>query len=142
MKTFNNEQPETQRNSDRTLLKAFGPFKLCGQDRPSTDGNIHFELGQICYMVSAPMLLARLVSGGMSPMVLGQEGYKITWEVALKHETTGAILTFYDWKGGASYGSCGSSDIVFLADVKALLAALTNPRFPHPYDGCVVGEIA
>lgn len=101
--------------------------------------------------VDAPYLLAKLVAGyrGLNVNAEGQEAYKVTWMVVLRHKETGAIVTFYDWKGGSSFGS----DIMpalaesvgyrsFKVDLTNLLKALTHKNFPHPYDGCSIGEIA
>lgn len=96
--------------------------------------------------VSSPYLLARLCAmfDGLNIETHGQESYKITWFVALRHKETNELLTFYDYKGGASYGSTYGAEKSksFVRDVRSLLKALRSDRFPHPYDGCVVGEIA
>lgn len=100
-------------------------------------------------LVSAPMALSRLIAlfEGIQIETFGQSGYKITWNIALVHPETGYILTFYDYKGGISYGSSADpSDKVrmkaFVRDVKKLLKVLKDERCPHPYDGCAVGEVA
>jgi len=158
------KQPTERRNADYKLLDALKPFiqgtdndlnNTCGniqsvfEDYILTDNSYKTKYGlnrqKAFYdLVSAPMLLARLVSAGFKPIVEGQDGYKVTWIMALKHEPTGCTLTFNDWKGGSSYGSCmaGLENKAFRRDVLKVLKALMNPRFPHPYDGCVVGEIA
>lgn len=97
--------------------------------------------------VSAPMMLARLCAlfGGLQIDVRGQEGYKVTWTIVLKHKATGHIVTFYDYKGAPSFGSDVYGDSApksFVSDVKKLVEVLSNDRCPHPYDGCVVGEVA
>lgn len=161
------KQPIKRRNADYKLLDALKPFiQGTDNDLNNTCGNIQNVFqefnrdnnGEWNYktkygpdnqdafynLVSAPMLLARLVSAGFKPIVEGQDGYKVTWIMVLKHEPTGCILTFYDYKGASSYGSCmaGLENKAFQRDVLKVLKALMNPRFPHPYDGCVVGEIA
>lgn len=152
-----------RRNANYKLLEIFDKFESL-PSTPYTDGvnfcgNIKHELegydpkngtynGPIgCFYeeVSAPMLLARLVSAGMQVKVEGQDGYKTTWEVVLKHKSTGHIIYFYDYKGGSSIGSnilSKKESPKFFKDVVTLCKALKNDRFPHPYDGCVVGEIA
>jgi hypothetical protein len=97
--------------------------------------------------VPAPLVLSRLCAGfkGLRIQVGGQENYKTTWDTILRHKKTGHVVTFYDYKGGISYGSNvygARADEEFIQDLKDLIEALKDPRFPHPYDGCVVGEEA
>lgn len=157
MKQTKNKLVETKRrNADYSLLEACKAFEPASPECINgTSGNISFELFPYKSIetykafydyISAPMLLARLCAGftGLQLSVGGQENYKTTWDVALKHKKSGLIVTFYDYKGAPSIGSNydASKNKVFLKDVKALVKALTNERFPHPYDGCVVGEVA
>lgn len=157
-----------RRNNKMSLLAAMEPFEpgnpadingTCGNIKDCFDPNYERDpkTGEYKYKggifknkpfyekVSAPYLLAKLVASypGLKVSCEGQEGYKVTWTVVLKHKETGAILTFYDWKGAASYGSnirhCEGG---LKNDIARLLKALADPRFPHPYDGCVIGEIA
>lgn len=157
------QQPTEKRKANYSLLKIFKKFEqvsdylsdgTCGNIQWKINGDFDLESmvykgglfnGKAFYeVVSSPMLLARLVSAGLTPKVFGQEGYKVTWSFVLKHKSTGRIVTFYDYKGAASVGSCmsGLEEEKFLKDVFTLCKALSNVRFPHPYDGCVVGEIA
>lgn len=111
-----------------------------------------FELGgnweeTLAAKVSAPYVLARLCSlfNGLQIKSSGQDAYKVTWETALKHKETGHVVTFYDYKGGISYGSnvySKETPKAFVRDLKKLIKTLADDRCPHPYDGCVVGEIA
>ena len=162
---------DNRRNANYTLLKAFDLFEsiaeipdddqqYCGNIQSSVMGMPDADnigLNGIIYpktklasnksfydQVSAPMLLARLVSAGCKVSVEGQDGYKVTWQVILKHKKTGHIIYFYDWKGGPSFGSNadGMQSKQFIKDVVKLINTLTDAQFPHPYDGCVVGEIA
>lgn len=143
------------RNANYKLLEAFKGFEQGAEEqRCGTSGNIASILfpytpgdenhKSFYDLVSAPMLLARLVSAGFSPIVEGQAGYKVTWTVILIHKETGCTLTFYDYKGASSFGASidGYNSKKFIAAVKKLTEALADERFPHPYDGCVVGEIA
>lgn len=139
-----------RRNHDKKLLAPFKAFEaITGREVfeqvSSTCGNIARDLGEIYELVSAPYLAARLMAAGFTPEVSGQEGYKTTFEFYLRHKETKHILTFYDYKGSSSYGSDvygGSMPLEFKLAAAQVIAALTNDRFPHPYDGCVVGEIA
>lgn len=137
------------RNADYKLLNKVKNFEPSNASVVGTCANLQYGLDESLYdKVSAPMLLARLCSlfEHLKIDVHGQSGYKITWNIVLKHTPTGHIVTFYDYKGGASWGS----DVIsvkdapkeFIQDLKKLLKVLTNERCPHPYDGCVVGEVA
>ena len=145
----------SERNADYSLLsvaKLFEPIdpefivgtcaNIRSQIEPSDDWDNDF-----CMTVSAPYVLARLCAlfKGLQIDVGGQNNYKTTWDTALKHVESGHIITFYDYKGGISYGSdVYGKDVSpsFIRDVRELLNVLKNDRCPHPYDGCVVGEIA
>lgn len=166
MKTIKDiEQPSESRGAKYNILKAFEAFEIANSDDMNgTSGNIkdifqeyvwncddpaHYKTSygaknqkSFLDLVSAPMLLARLVAAGMIPTIEGQQGYKVTWTIALRHKETKEILTFYDYKGASSYGSSNVDNKAFTNDVLKVLKALINPKFPHPYDGCVVGEIA
>lgn len=151
-----------RRAADYSLLAALKAFEPASVDLLNgTSGNIQWAYngnrfgkekvegifkGKAFYeVISAPMLLSRLCAGfhGLQIQVGGQENYKTTWDVALKHKESGNIITFYDWKGGPSFGSnIAEPGGIFKDDVAVLLLALVNDRFPHPYDGCCVGEIA
>lgn len=164
--------PKTKirRNHNRNLLSAMEAFEIadpeliegtCGNiaslvnptfDKNPKTGNWEsvgglFKGKHFYDKVSAPFLLAKLVASfpGLKVSCEGQDGYKVTWTVVLKHKATGAIFTFYDWKGAASIGSnLMPSDVKgqLKADFLLLIKALADPRFPHPYDGCVIGEVA
>lgn len=163
-------QPKKSRNGnykllEKEVLKEFIPVKL--PDDIGTCGNIDNEIepmpnwrdnnwekareNRFHRKISAPYLLATLcaIFKGLVIDTEGQEGYKVTWFVALQHKQTGKYITFYDYKGGTSYGSDyypakrkSATDKQFLKDVKTLLKIISDERFPHPYDGCVIGEEA
>lgn len=159
------------RNANYKLLSIFKSFEVV-TDRDSlinTRGNINYYFQSkglfgineehknsqfdtlknkgMFEVLSAPYLLAKLVSAGCIPFVEGQDGYKNTWTIALKHKKTGHIITFYDFKSASSVGSSltgydSKDEKTFLKDAEKLIQALINERFPHPYDGCVIGEVA
>jgi hypothetical protein len=143
------------RNADYSLVKVATPFEPTTFPE-SSSGKIQFCMGKkgdysAFYdnwgdKVAAPYALARLCAlfEGLIITTGGQEGYKTTWHLALKHKTSGVVVTFYDYKGGLSMGSNAHNTIPadLKKDLKKLLDALVNDRCPHPYDGCVVGEIA
>lgn len=146
-----------RRLANYKLLNAFKPFD-CGGEIDGTCGNLSSDLEPYDFTIegdyertfkgstSAPMLLARLVAAGIKIDVEGQSGYKTTWTAILTHRESGNVVTFYDWKGGVSYGSnvraIKGADKKFIKDLRALLKVLADERFPHPYDGCCVGEEA
>lgn len=140
------------RNANYKLLetiKAFVPGSLdaiegtCANIKSQIEGdNWNDSLGS---QVSAPYALARLCAlyHGLRIESLGQESYKCTWQTILLHPETGHVVTFYDYKGGISFGSDISGKDTpksFIRDLKKLLKVLKDDRCPHPYDGCVVGE--
>src|SRR5690606_1098813 len=153
---------DKRRQANYDLLKAFANFEQADPMAVNgTYGNIQMDFEDydyktgkyktkygknkpFYYLVSAPMLLARLIAAGFTPRVSGQDGYKVTYTFTLRHIPTGCILTFYDYKGASSFGACkkGHENKDFQADALRVIKALINPKFPHPYDGCVVGEIA
>lgn len=151
-------EPTKNRNANYKLLaitKAFipeNPDNIVGTCA-NIQNQIEGEWGSVnyddtfCAKVSAPYVLARLCAlfNGLKIDVGGQEYYKVTWQTVLKHKKTGHIVTFYDYKGGISYGSDiygNKTPKEFIKDVQKLLKILSDERCPHPYDGCVVGEIA
>ena len=162
MKLVKNER----RTADYALLEWLKPWKpasakrmegTCGNIQSAIDPRYDSETGKsgqglfkdkyFYELVSAPMLLAKLLSGfkGLKVTGEGQDAYKITWSVVLEHKATGHVVTFYDWKGSSSFGSnLMPNDMPddFRRDFQKLLCALASVQFPHPYDGCVIGEIA
>lgn len=76
----------------------------------------------------------------------GPEGYKLVWEVALKHKESGEVLILREWKGAATIATSFSSHKQipesFKKDLLALLTELCAPDCPHPYDGTVSGSVA
>lgn len=142
------------RNNNPKVLAAGSAFTAAkGADCVGTCANIKSQVesfdyeDSLCSKVSAPYVLSRLIAmfPGLEIEVLGQDGYKVTWQTILVHKETGHIVTWYDYKSGISYGSDVYGDRApksFIRDLKKLVKALADERFPHPYDGCVIGEIA
>lgn len=139
-------RPAKSRNHDKSLLAAGEPWVCAGPDvNPSGTSGLRHAIDASDGEVAAPYVLARLCAmfEGLHIAVGGQSFYKTTWQVALRHKESGLLLTLYDYKGAFSYGGpVGLLTEEYKRDAKALIAALSNDRFPHPYDGCVVGEIA
>lgn len=153
-------EPTERRQADYNLLSIIEKFVpeadqekingTCANIRKQIEGDLFSDTAyenSFSASVSAPYVLARLCAlfKGLHIDVGGQDYYKITWQVILTHKETGHVITFYDYKGGISYGSDiygPKTPKTFLKDVKNLLEVLKNDRCPHPYAGCVVGEIA
>jgi len=145
--------PPSNRNANYELTSIAKQFKS-GGEMVGTCANIQQQIedghnydSSFSNNVSAPYVLARLCAlfNGLKIEANGQKSYKTTWEVVLTHTKTGHVLTFYDYKGGISYGSNiygKETPEDFIKDVKNLLQVLADNRCPHPYDGCVIGEIA
>jgi len=117
----------------------------CGNIRRQIEGDTW--RGSIGESTSAPYLLARLCAlfEDLRIQTSGQSGYKCTWATVLVHPETGHVVTFYDYKGSAAFGSDvygKNAPKAFIRDLKKLIRALKDDRCPHPYDGCVVGEVA
>jgi hypothetical protein len=76
----------------------------------------------------------------------GPEGYKLVWQVALKHQESGEVIVFREWKGGLSLGHRfpfgAKPSKAFMSDLTALLNLLASDQCPHPYDGTVAGSVA
>jgi len=67
------------------------------------------------------------------------DGFKVCWEVELKH-IDGSVLMFNDWKGGASTRFDGSTDAS--SDGLKLLNFLIGLKCLHTYDGIRAGIMA
>lgn len=107
---------KTRRNNNKKLLGAMDAFEPASSDLlRGTCGNIQSLVnptfkkvgekyknvgglfkGETFYdKVSAPYLLAKLVASypGLQVNTEGQDGYKVTWIVVLKHKETGGVFT-------------------------------------------------
>lgn len=76
----------------------------------------------------------------------GWEGYKVVWQMTLKHKPSGKTITFGEWKGGALFWlpehKHNQLDTEFKQDLIKLLTVLVSDTAPHPYDGTVAGSVA
>ena len=98
-------------------------------------------------VISSALLLYRLLCLYKATVETeGPEGYKCTWWVTLKHNETGELLTFGDWKGAAGtwtrFHKIGELPKSYRDDTLLLLNEICSPDCPHPYDGCVAGSVA
>ena len=142
-----------RRNADYNLLKVTENFEVIESIEHETSGNIQWDVAKyrgkenlyLYESVTSPMFLARLISlfDGLKINCHGQSAYKITWSACLRLKGTDLELCFYDYKGAASIGSTRNTKNEDEAKlVSELLDVLCNDRCPHPYDDCVVGEVA
>jgi hypothetical protein len=155
------DYPKISRNGDYELFQKnkelISKFESINYpEGTETNGSIQSMTNIRLYQqINAPFLLATLCATfeGLKIKTMGQSGYKCTWEIVLLYKPSKSqnnlILTFYDYKGGASYGSNLSNygdlaliDCEFIHDVRELIWLIINDRFPHPYDSCVIGEQA
>lgn len=72
----------------------------------------------------------------------GPAGYKLVWQVGLRHKRTSAPVVFGEWKGGFEVFSEGKLPTSAMRDLLKLLTLLCGPKCPHPYDGTVAGTVA
>lgn len=164
-----------ERDADYSLLAAVKPFKAVPMkefyDAGGGNGNVKSDLrvdrktGECSFgereftdayeekyasfyeAIPSALLMYRLAclfEGSIE--AAGQEGYKVVWSMALKHEPSGEFLTFGEWKGGALFWTKFMSHEKlpkgFKKDTLALLEALLSKQCPHPYDGLVAGGVA
>lgn len=99
----------------------------------------------MCEVISSALLLYRLIvlfAAKVYSVPLRIQ-YANVWWVTLKHKETGTLLTFGERKAAAGIWTSVHRDQMpesFKADVLELLDILTDPKCPHPYDGCVAGS--
>ena len=99
----------------------------------------HLDHG-FSHRVSSQLLLYRLtVTFGMPPPK-PLDGYKSCWEVDLQHCDGASVLSFYDYKGGASTQFYGTTEAS--ADALKLLNYLVGMKCRHTYDGTLAGTMA
>lgn len=95
--------------------------------------------------ISSALALYRLMAI-FGPMKIMSDSYKSVWDFALKHQSSGKIITLYDYKGAFSFGSEFSNIKEVPEELKNDLVELLNlicsDQSPHPYDGTVAGSIA
>ena len=90
--------------------------------------------------ISSQLLYYRLtIVFGMAPMG-DLDGYKVAWEVRLKHNDGGSVLSFMDYKGSSTVSFEGTTDAS--EDALRLLNYLISSDCLHTYDGIVAGTIA
>jgi hypothetical protein len=93
-------------------------------------------------VISTAMLLYRLCCLFEIDVNTSTDRYKWAWEAALQHNDSGAVVHFFDHKGGASVQSSQFSAEFPACDLVELLDLLCSPRCPHPYNTLVAGAVA
>lgn len=99
-------------------------------------------------VISAALAMYRVVCMINNPIIQaeGANGYKMPWSISLKHEETGNILMFGEWKGGfgiwTSFHKAEDLPASFKKDMVEILNLLFSDKAPHPYDGVTAGSVA
>lgn len=98
--------------------------------------------------IGSHTLLYRLICMFPNPYIVadGSQGYKVPYEVFLKHIPTDEFVVFREWKGASGFGSpfYDWKDVPkdYKKDLFDLINLLLSNGSPHPYDGLVAGEVA
>jgi len=98
--------------------------------------------------ISSALAMYRLVCMLNKPHVIaeGAMGYKVPWEIYLKHKKTGEVVCFSEWKGAFGFRTKAmdveSAPKEFVNDIKFVLELMFSNNSPHPYDETVAGSCA
>ena len=98
--------------------------------------------------ISSSLAMYRLVCMLNNPHVIaeGAMGYKVPWEIYLKHKKTGEVVCFSEWKGAFGFRTKAmdvkSAPKEFVNDIKFVLELMFSNNSPHPYDETVAGSCA
>jgi hypothetical protein len=98
--------------------------------------------------ISSALAMYRVVCLINNPIVEceGAAGYKMPWNISLKHEETGHILMFGEWKGGfgiwTSFYKVEELPASYKKDLTEILNLLFSDASPHPYDNVTAGSVA
>jgi hypothetical protein len=98
--------------------------------------------------ISSSLAMYRLVCMLNKPHIIaeGAMGYKVPWEIYLKHKKTGEVVCFSEWKGAFGFRTrltdIKSAPEEFINDIKFVLDLMFSNNSPHPYDETVAGSCA
>ena len=92
------------------------------------------------HQISSQLLLYRLTVVFGMPPPKETDGYKSCWEIDLKHRDGASVLSFEDYKGGASTSFRGTSDAS--CDALKFINFLIGMNCQHSYDGVLAGTVA
>jgi len=98
--------------------------------------------------ISSALAMYRVVCMINNPIVEseGAAGYKMPWSISLKHEETGNILMFGEWKGGfgiwTSFNKTEDLPESYKKDMIEILNLMFSKNSPHPYDRVTAGSVA
>lgn len=98
--------------------------------------------------ISSALAMYRLVCMFNNPHIIaeGAMGYKVPWEMFLKHKKTGEVVCFSEWKGAFGFRTrltdINNAPEEFINDIKFVLELMFSNNSPHPYDETVAGSCA
>lgn len=106
------------------------------------------ENASLYQAISSALALYRLICIFPHPKFVelsGGDGYKMPWEIMLRHKETGEYVGFGEWKGG--FNVRGTKNALqykekTLDDFMKLLNLILSNKAPHPYDRTVAGSVA
>jgi hypothetical protein len=111
-------------------------------EHPTLDLNAPFTVE----VISASLLLYRLMCVFYEPPLVPKRAYKTLWEYPLLHVATGHVLGLMDYKAGISmvtaFDDLSEMPDDFAKDALELLNFLVSEQVAHPYDGVLAGSIA
>ncbi len=98
--------------------------------------------------ISSALALYRLICIFPNPKfteLSGSDGYKMPWEIMLRHKETGEYIGFGEWKGSFNVRGTKNANEYnekTLTDFVKLVGLILSNKSPHPYDGNVAGSVA
>lgn len=128
--------------------------KVVFKERPnmfSKEGGYEKFMKKYAYLsraIPSALALYRLICIFPNPKfteLTGSEGYKMPWEIMLRHKETGEFVGFGEWKGAFNVRGTKSTneyDKRTLKDFIKLVNLILSEKSPHPYDGTVAGSVA
>ena len=117
------------------------------QDQEAYD-KFHRKFCNLYRAISSALALYRLICIFPHPKFVelsGGDGYKMPWEIMLRHKETGEYIGFGEWKGAFNVRGTKNANEYnekTLTDFVQLVSLILSNKSPHPYDGNVAGSVA